>query len=400
MSSNPPVKMKWLEHLNAMWVGEASESLGERTGVSDLYERLLSNQEVVGMPQQVLQLKGPPLPEYEQEAPSVEEQEHYLDTLLASQLSLARAVCSDSPFAAILQKRLVVIQRIFHAVSRKYHDRERVWQQHQQEEGISNAEDTKTALGRARSGTDALIEMGVKTGLSLIFSLLRQNWGENLGGKRLCNDVLQTALEVICSLPPLSLANESKLPMLGLSTLSRVTLFLKSVTLPSSEADLMGKRLASELVLALGAQRGSLRYLLEWIEMALCASVSPRQEDVSSETQSLPSSTKSTEELSGDFSVNRKTQANEQNKDNLFFSVSDTNISYARKSSDPEFDRRNVAFFSDSVSSTGNVGSNFGQVDQLIPIQKPGMITYSIFMDVMQQMKKTAVSTFFVFFQI
>ena len=51
----------------------------------------------------------------------------------------------------------------------------------------------------------------------------------------------------------------------------KVTGFLKTATLPNSGADSLGRRFAAELVLALAAQRGSLRYLLEWIEMALCA---------------------------------------------------------------------------------------------------------------------------------
>ena len=66
--------------------------------------------------------------------------------------------------------------------------------------------------------------MGVKTGLSLLFSLLRQNWmfSEQLGGSNLCTDVLQTALEVLSSMPPLSLVNQNKLPTLGLNTLNQV----------------------------------------------------------------------------------------------------------------------------------------------------------------------------------
>ncbi|KAG7232808.1 hypothetical protein INR49_008073, partial [Caranx melampygus] len=42
--------------------------------------------------------------------------------------------------------------------------------------------------------------------------------------------------------------------------------------MPNSGADILGRRLASELLLGLASQRGSLRYLLEWIEMALAAS--------------------------------------------------------------------------------------------------------------------------------
>ena len=48
-----------------------------------------------------------------------------------------------------------------------------------------------------------------------------------LGGPVICNDVLRTGLEVICTLPPLSLANETKLPHLGISTLGEITRFVK-----------------------------------------------------------------------------------------------------------------------------------------------------------------------------
>uniref|UniRef100_S4R7U2 E3 ubiquitin-protein ligase HERC1 n=1 Tax=Petromyzon marinus TaxID=7757 RepID=S4R7U2_PETMA len=277
----PPVKLKWLEHLNGSWVLEDSESITTREGASALYDRLLANKEVVALPQQVMRLKGPQLPDFERESLSSEEQEHYLGALLASQLALAKTVCSDSPFAATLRQRLLVLQRIFYALASKYHDRGRARQQQASApEGGSGPGDAGSASERQRSGTDALIEMGVKTGLSLLFALLRQSWhlpsqapvalpGPN---PSLCNDVLSTAVEVLGSLPPLSLANESKLPPMGLDCLAQVTAFLKGVTMASSGADVLGRRLACELLLGLAAQRGSLRYLLEWIEMALAAS--------------------------------------------------------------------------------------------------------------------------------
>lgn len=227
MSSSPTVKMKWLEHLNASWVSENSEVLTTREGVAGLYERLVTNQEVVNLPQPPLHVKPPLLPDFERDLPTQEEQEHYLNALLSSQLALARTVCSDSPYAAVLQKRLVVLQRIFHALATKYHDREKARQQVQLEENNAVSDEAINSSERARTGTEALIEMGIQTGLSLLFSLLKQNWHSNPSNSVLCNDVLQTALDVICSLPPLSLANEGKLPALGLSTLGQVTKFLK-----------------------------------------------------------------------------------------------------------------------------------------------------------------------------
>ena len=213
--------------------------------------------------------EGPPLPDFEKEPLALAEQEHYLNAVLTSQQTLARAICSDSPFSVILGKRLIILQRIFYAVSSKYHDREGVRQQHMSDEATVSSNENKAAVSVPHSGSDALMEMGVKTGLSFIFSLLRQSWTNE--GVNLCNDVLQTALSVVCSLPPLSLANETRLPALGLNALDQVSGFLKSMSMPHSGADTHGKQLASELVLALAAQRGSLRYLLEWIQMAMCA---------------------------------------------------------------------------------------------------------------------------------
>ncbi|KAA8579332.1 hypothetical protein FQN60_010672, partial [Etheostoma spectabile] len=277
----PPVKLKWLEHLNSSWITEDSESIATREGVSVLYSKLLANKEAVLLPQQVLCLKGPQLPDFERESLSSEEQEHYLDALLSSQLALAKMVCSDSPFAAALRKRVLVLQRIFYALSNKYHDKGKVKQQQHSPENNLGSADLHSVSERPRSSTDALIEMGVRTGLSLLFALLRQSWmmppppspGGGPGGNiNLCNDVIHTAIDVVSSLPPLSLANESKIPPMGLDCLAQVTTFLKGVTMPNSGADILGRRLASELLLGLASQRGSLRYLLEWIEMALAAS--------------------------------------------------------------------------------------------------------------------------------
>ncbi len=53
MASAPTVKLKWLEHMNAAWVVEDCEIVGSREGVTQLYDRLNSSQEVVVMPQQV-----------------------------------------------------------------------------------------------------------------------------------------------------------------------------------------------------------------------------------------------------------------------------------------------------------------------------------------------------------
>ncbi len=52
------------------------------------------------------------------------------------------------------------------------------YSQESDEKSASAVENSNKLCGEdvSRTGTDALIEMGVKTGLSLIFSILKQNW--------------------------------------------------------------------------------------------------------------------------------------------------------------------------------------------------------------------------------
>ncbi|XP_072428176.1 probable E3 ubiquitin-protein ligase HERC1 isoform X3 [Chiloscyllium punctatum] len=270
------VILKWLEHLNSSWALEDSESTATREGASALYEKLLHNKEVVGISQQAQHLIDPRLPDFEHESSAVEEREQYLSALLNSQQNLAKTVFGNSPFAVALHMRLLTLQRIFYALSNKYHDRFRPERQVQRQSSDTRLDpaDALVRNTRTKTGTDVLIEMGVKTGLSLLFALIQQNWQQSKldPSLSLCNDVLCTACTIINSLPPLSLANESKIPQVGLDCLAQVTTFLKKMTMPSSGADSQGRRLASELLLGLAVQRGSLKFLLEWIEVALAAS--------------------------------------------------------------------------------------------------------------------------------
>ncbi|KAK7862054.1 hypothetical protein R5R35_011478 [Gryllus longicercus] len=271
------VKMKWLDHLNSVWAGENCDNVCTRDGVFLLYERLVANKEVVISPSTSSVLnQNPVLPDFECESPSVGELEHHVTALLNSQFELARSVCGESPFSVVLRQRLLVLWRIFHSVSTKYHDKEKVKSQSSTHDNETRSESNESSSDRSCSSSQALIEMGVKTGLSLLFTLLRQSWHNAAltGSINLCNEVLTTAAEVVRNLPPLALANESQITPLGAQGLREVTKFLRQAALPSSGADTTGQLLASELLLALALQRGSLSHLLDWIDMALCASAS------------------------------------------------------------------------------------------------------------------------------
>ena len=64
--------------------------------------------------------------------------------------------------------------------------------------------------------------LGVRTGLRLLFTLIRHSWQQPSLADSICTDVLQTAYDVVNNLPPLSLADSSKIPAMGLDCLHQV----------------------------------------------------------------------------------------------------------------------------------------------------------------------------------
>ncbi|XP_069137757.1 probable E3 ubiquitin-protein ligase HERC1 isoform X1 [Argopecten irradians] len=284
MAVNTNIHSKFGEHFHSSWVLEDCEMIAMPSGMDGCYQRLLNNKEVTELPLQAINLRGPALPDFDNDIVTTDEQEHLINALLGSQLNIAKTVCSLSNFSKSLNKRLVVLQRIYTAVSVKHHnklcltssqnDKSEVIEGRRPGKMFENLGGMASSPSESQRNT-ALLELGVKTGLSLLFSLLRQNW--MLAGKLqqfcICNDILQTAISVVSSFPPLSLANEAKLTHLGIESLNDVNNFLRQAASPQSGADLEGQRLASELMISLAAQRGSLCYVLEWVDMALHTSV-------------------------------------------------------------------------------------------------------------------------------
>ncbi|XP_065821674.1 probable E3 ubiquitin-protein ligase HERC1 isoform X4 [Labrus bergylta] len=289
------VLLKWQEHFNSSWASEDSVQTARRHGAAELYNKLLHNKEVVTLAQPVQELVGPRLPDFECESSASAEKEEYLSSLLHSQRWLAHRMLTQTSYTLGLHQRLVVLQRIYYALHSKYHDKFRVQMPSQSTDSGTDCGQLELAsepclpgaASKVKSGTDVLIEMGVRTGLSLLFSLLQQNWRYAASvhpESVLCNDVLATASSVLASLPPLSLANENKIPSVGLDCLAQVADFLKKTSVSSGAggADPTGRRLALELLLGLAMQRGSLKFLLEWVEVALAASMSSPTSTLSS----------------------------------------------------------------------------------------------------------------------
>lgn len=297
------VLLKWQEHLNSSWAAEDGVDTAKRHRADALYRKLLHDREVVTLAQPVQELIGPRLPDFECDSSVPAEKEEYLSSLLHSQRWLAHRMLTQTSYTLSLHHRLVVLQRIYYALHSKYHDKFRMQlPSHSTDSGaecgqleLASEPCVSAAASKVKSGTDVLIEMGVRTGLSLLFSLLQQNWRYAASvhpESVLCNDVLATASSVLASLPPLSLANENKIPSVGLDCLSQVADFLKktSVNTGAGGADPTGRRLALELLLGLAMQRGSLKFLLEWVEIALAASTSSSTSCSSSSSSTLSSS--------------------------------------------------------------------------------------------------------------
>lgn len=53
--------------------------------------------------------------------------EAQIQALLDSQMRLARNFCQESSFMSVLRKRLIVLQRIFHAYIVKFYIRDKTW---------------------------------------------------------------------------------------------------------------------------------------------------------------------------------------------------------------------------------------------------------------------------------
>lgn len=274
------VETKWLDHLNGRWCAENCDILANQDSVRLLYNELLFNKELIPTPaSNILQNDSALLPDFEWEPPLPVELHHYITTLLSSQLELARNVCSSTTFSVILKQRLVILRRIFFALWTRYHEKEKI------KSLLSTGNPNEAFVNESMfTGSQALVELGVQTGISLLFALLKQNWENSsaLGVPSVCSDVLRTALDMIQNLPPLTLSHDNHLTSLGVKSLEKISKFLKETVLETSGANLYGQ-LASELLLSLALQRGFLRYILEWIKIALDTSC-PRQGKISRRT--------------------------------------------------------------------------------------------------------------------
>ena len=172
------------------------------------------------------------------------------------------------PAAVLLNKRVAITKAIIKNVRDNYH--------------IVASKETTKKNGRERqksehsndhevSETEILLQLSVKTLMTFLFSLMRMSWSSaDVNMRLVCSDVLQSCTSLLTTLPPLCLANVSKLPKLARSCLDDVTVFLaKLLHTPSDAISSDVKASALEIFLGLAILRGDIRFLLEWIEICI-----------------------------------------------------------------------------------------------------------------------------------
>ena len=238
----------------------------------------------------------------------------HLCTELSGYMERAVAPVSDFPAYMILERREFVWARVIEACLHQFYSEgslrraiAALKKEKEEGEGKKSKEASKTRDSTEKlSGNDVLIEVGVRTGMSIVFSLLKQAWAQFTWQKQLeqqlqlsgatlplpggqlnlPNQVLRSVLDVLKGIPPLSLANVKALSKLSSSCLEQASEFLNWIVQSTSFVDAEGKRLASEILLSLALQHGNLNSLLEWLGNVLCCLTSYKAEAAESDGSS------------------------------------------------------------------------------------------------------------------
>ena len=223
--------------------------------------------------------------EYEEEAPTKEKQEKFLTETMRDQRNGLIEFHSNYPFSVALYKRLSILETVFKSLSKKFHCLKVA--KSGKKTKLTETKNKKASQSVMPQGTDVMVQLGVKTGLSLLFSLMKQAWMQSSQSSELCSDVLSTVASIINTLPPLSLANNAKLPKLAKDSLDQVMDFLKEVMKGKVAVDVTDRRLCADILIGCSLQRGSLLAILDWVETGFRSSLLPDQMSVEKEAMNF-----------------------------------------------------------------------------------------------------------------
>lgn len=295
--------MRGKEGSHPEWVNVDRKKLLDYTGMEELIAKMLRIHEVFFMPEfNRSPAEKHEFPDFGAHRLSKDGQTNVIEEI-AYYTRRAVSTVTDMPCMAIAERRAGLWRRMLSAVESHCYSEGNIRralqaQTSEQDRGEKVEEETDAIERRTTeklSGNKILVEIGVKSTLTMMFSLLRQAWQQLAWQKQLertlatstlaltsptsptfraptinlPNEILRSTLGILQAIPPLSFSNERSISSLGVGCLKESTDFLLWVLSPESMVDDEGKRLAAETVLSISLQYGTLSSLLLWLERML-----------------------------------------------------------------------------------------------------------------------------------
>ena len=322
------MEVRGREGTNPGWVGQDMTVIFDGAEVEALVNLLIRHGEVYFMPDSD---KSPAdlheYPDFGAHRLQAAAQKNVCDEI-AYYTRRAVSTVTDMPCTLFTERRVGLWRRVLGACeAHSYSDgnirRALQAQTSEQDRGEKEVNELDTIEMKSTdksSGNEILVEIGVKSALSMMFTLLRQAWEQLAWQKQLTqtlltstalslpqqfraptinlpNEVLRSALSILRGIPPLSFSNERSISGLGVHCLTQSTEFLLWILSPESLVDEEGKRLSAETTLSMALQYGTLSALLHWADRMLScvASYQGKEEGEGGRANTVPN-------LSRDFS--------------------------------------------------------------------------------------------------
>ena len=303
------MEVRGKEGPNPEWVRLDISKIFDNAQVEELVRTMLRHNEVYFLPEAD---KGPvkmhEFPDFGANLLHKVGQKHVCDEI-AYYTRRGVATVTDMPCIIIAEQRYGVWKRVLQACeAHSYSDggirralQAQTLEQDRGEKEINEMENIEMRSIEKLSGNETLVEIGVKSAITMMFTLLRQAWEQLAWQKQLQktlatstlaasapfraptinlpNEVLRSALGILRAIPPLSFSNERSISKLGVDCLQQSTEFLLWILSPESLVDEEGKRLAAETTLSVALQYGTLSSLLQWVDRMLSCLDSSRERE-------------------------------------------------------------------------------------------------------------------------
>ncbi|XP_039300412.1 probable E3 ubiquitin-protein ligase HERC1 [Nilaparvata lugens] len=173
---------KYNDQFNTDWSCIEIEHIANRENLSTLYERLVNYKELVPYPEHVLLLVDSAEDSCYIGCSNSEPDaglHRYASKQLAAQWQCARRWCMAGTFSTCLQHRLAILQRVWHALQ-NIAEKPKLQTSGAEKEPVpaqteASRDPVVTSCEPQRTCNQALLEIAVKSGISLLFALLRQS---------------------------------------------------------------------------------------------------------------------------------------------------------------------------------------------------------------------------------